>query len=176
MPQVSLAWLSAPAYQPGDAEADVLAGLLGQGDSSRLYRHLVYERGLAQEVGAGNYSAMLTGIFQVSAVARQGVDIGQLEQEIVAQLERIKETPPSEEELMRMRNQIKTRHVQNLQRLGSFSGRAETLNHYNQFKHDPGFLAEDLARYDQVTPQSVQQYAARILSLSACVVVVTVPK
>src|SRR5271170_3326765 len=41
LPQVSIAWLTPPAFQPGDAEAHLFVNVLGEGKSSRLYRKLV---------------------------------------------------------------------------------------------------------------------------------------
>ena len=50
LPRVSMAWLTPPAYKPGDAEADLLGDILGGGKASRLYRKLVYEQQIAQDV------------------------------------------------------------------------------------------------------------------------------
>lgn len=175
LPRIAKAWLSAAAYQPGDAEADVLAGILGMGESSRLYRRLVYDLQLAQDVDVSQESQMLTGIFTVTVTAKPGVDVAHLEAEIDGMLAQAMRTPPSQDEIQRVRNQLKTRLVGSLQRLGGFSGRADMLNRYNQYVRDPGYFAQDLARYDSVTPEKVQAIAA-LLNPSAAAVVVTVPK
>ena len=40
-----MAWVTAPVYTPGDAEADVAASVLGGGKTSRLYEALVHRTG-----------------------------------------------------------------------------------------------------------------------------------
>ena len=60
LPKVYMAWITPPFFKPGDAEADVTATILGGGRSSRLYKKLVYERQIAQNVTA----------YQVLALAR----------------------------------------------------------------------------------------------------------
>ena len=176
LPRLSMAWLSAPAYAPGDADADILAGVLGMGESSRLYRHLVYDLQLAQDVDVSQASQMLTGIFSITVTARPGVDVARLEQEVASQIKQLAQDGPTPEELGRVNNQYKTQRVRALQRVGGFGGKADMLNHYNQYVHDPGYLPQDMARYEQVTPQSVQALAATLLNPTASVVVVTVPQ
>ena len=48
LPEVSFAWLMPPAFQPGDADAEMLMAILGGGKASRLYRKLVYDKQIAQ--------------------------------------------------------------------------------------------------------------------------------
>jgi zinc protease len=176
LPRLSMAWLSAPAYEPGDAEADILAGVLGMGESSRLYRHLVYDLELAQDVEVAQSSQMLTGIFSITVTARPGVDVARLEREVAAQIALLATEGPTAEELTRVNNQAKTQRVRALQHIGGFGGKADMLNHYNQYVHDPGYLSQDMARYEQITAQSVQALAATLLQPTASVVVVTEPQ
>jgi zinc protease len=176
LPRLSMAWLSAPAYEPGDAEADILAGVLGMGESSRLYRHLVYDLELAQDVEVAQSSQMLTGIFSITVTARPGVDVARLEREVAAQIALLATDGPTAEELTRVNNQAKTQRVRALQHIGGFGGKADMLNHYNQYVHDPGYLSQDMARYEQITAQSVQALAATLLQPTASVVVVTEPQ
>ena len=48
-------------------------------------------------------------------------------------------------------------------RLGGFGGKADTLSWYEMETGDPGFLAQDLARYRAVTPEAVQAFANKYL-------------
>ncbi|MBK9574939.1 MAG: insulinase family protein [Rhodoferax sp.] len=70
LPRLSLAWHTPAQYQPGDAEMDVVANLLGGGKSSRLYKKLVYERQVAQSVTAAQDSMSLGSVFGIEVVAR----------------------------------------------------------------------------------------------------------
>ena len=69
-----------------------------------------------------------------------------------------------------------THIISQLQNVGSYSGKADMLNRYNQYLGDPGFLAKDMARYRQVTPEAVMQTANSILDSAKRAVVITVPK
>ncbi len=78
-------------------------------------------------------------------------------------------------EVERARNVIETRTVQGLETLGGFSGLANRLNSYNHFLGDPGYLAKDIQRYRDVTPESVKAFAGQELAPTARVVVQGVP-
>ena len=56
---------------------DLLADLLANGKTSRLYRTLVYERRIALDVSAYQSSRELGGFFLVAATAAPGHTAGQ---------------------------------------------------------------------------------------------------
>jgi zinc protease len=175
LPRVYMAWLTAPIYQPGDAEADLLAVLLGGGKSSRLYKDLVYDKKIAQDVTAQQYSLTLGSVFYIQATAKPGVTPAQLEQAIDAQLAKLRSEGPTQEELDRARNTIETGIVRGLERLGGFGGVADRLNRYNHYLGNPDYLAQDIGRYRAATPAALRDVAARTLTTSARVVIEGVP-
>ena len=59
-------------FADGDAEMDLLADLLGNGKTSRLYRTLVYERRIALDVSAFQNSRELGSFFLVVVTAAPG--------------------------------------------------------------------------------------------------------
>src|SRR5262245_32907341 len=63
LPRVYMAWLTPAFYAPGDADADIAATVLGGGKSSRLYKSLVYDKQIAQNVTAQQYSLTLGSVF-----------------------------------------------------------------------------------------------------------------
>ncbi len=62
-----------------------------------------------------------------------------------------------------------------MQRLGGFGGVADTLDAYNQYTGDPGFLPKDVAMTEAVTAKSVQAAAVKYLDKDSAVVVYCVP-
>ena len=52
LPRLYLVWVSPALYAPGDAELDVVASILAGGKNSRLYKRLVYDMQVAQNVVA----------------------------------------------------------------------------------------------------------------------------
>lgn len=172
LPRVYLAWLTSPIYKPGDAEADIAANALGGGKSSRLYKKLVYEKQLALDVDASQQSLTLASVFQIQATARPGVKPEALEQAINEEVERLRATGPTAEEMQRAKNLIETRTISGLEIL---NGVADLFNSYNHYLGTPDFLAEDIARYEHATPESVQLFAAHQLNTNQRVVVYAVP-
>ncbi len=176
LPRVQMGWLTPPYFAPGDADADLLAAILGHGRASRLYRRLVYELQLAQDVDAAQESLALASIFTVTVVGRPGVAPERLAQEVDAVLAELRTTPPTEREIERVRNTVLTGTLTTLQYLGGFGGVADRLNTYNHYLGDPGALARDLERYRAVTGATLLAFARDHLRADARAVVTTVPQ
>ena len=174
LPRVTMAWLSPAIYTPGDADADVVASTLGGGKSSRLYKALVYDKQIAQNVSAYQYSLMLTSVFIIEATARPGHTAEELEAALNAEVAAFQMSGPTQAEVERARNTAETQTVRGLERLGGFGGVADRLNDYNHYLGDPGYLRRDLGRYGQVTPDSAKAFSQR-LTKDARVVVYGVP-
>jgi len=175
LPKVYMAWVTDPIFQPGDAGEQVLARILGGGKSSRLYKSLVYEKQIAQDVTAYQYPLMLGSVFGIEATAKPGTTPEQLEAAIQEELDKIQKEAPSQAEVDRARNKIETQIVQRLETLGGFGGVADRLNMYNHFLKDPGYLPKDIARYNAITPAAVHRIAQAKLQKDARVVVYCVP-
>ncbi len=175
LPRVYMAWITDPIYKPGDAEADVLAQVLGGGKSSRLYKKLVYEKQIAQDASAYNQSLLLGSVFIVQVTAKPGVKPEDLEKAVNEELNDLRTNGPTPAEVERARNVIESQKIRRLEVLGGFGGVADVLNNYNQFLGNPGYLDEDLQRYEHVTPASAQKVAAEKLKDSERVVVYGVP-
>ena len=63
LPRLYLAWLTPPHLEPGDAALDVVADVLAGGKNSRLYKRLVYDLQIAQDVTALQDSQALSSSF-----------------------------------------------------------------------------------------------------------------
>jgi zinc protease len=173
LPKIIMAWHSPAHYAPGDAELDLFALALEHGKASRLYKALVYDHPLAQEVHADERSQELSSIFVIEAIGQPGVSLDALEKAIDAELARATAAPLSVEEVRRAQNQLETGFVA---RLESVAARASLLNQYQMSVGDPGFAQIDLARYAAATPASIQAVAAKVLDPRARVILRVVPK
>jgi zinc protease len=174
LPRLYLGWLTPPAFQPGDAELQVLAQILAGGKSSRLYKNLVYERQIAQEAAAAQNSNALTSTFVIDATARPGHDLAELQEAIDAELKALRDTGPSDAEIARAKNTIETAMLSAIEKLGG-NGLANQINEYNQYTGDPGYLPKDVERLRRVTSADVRRVAQRYLGRDARVVVLGVP-
>ncbi|ALK99845.1 peptidase M16 [Massilia sp. WF1] len=174
LPRVYMAWLTPPAYQPGDAELAVTAQILAGGKAGRLYKSLVYERQIAQDTSAAQNSNALTSTFVIDVTARPGIDAGELEAAIDAELKSLRDAGPSDQEVERARNTIETAMLTSIEKLGG-AGLANQVNQYNQYTGDPGYLPKDIARLRRVSAADVQRVARSYLQANARVVVAGVP-
>ena len=163
LPRLYLVWPSPPQFEAGEPAMEILAAILGDGKSSRLFRSLVYEKQIAQEVIVVQWSQEIAGQFQVVATAKPGHSTEELEAVIDEEVAKLRRAPPSQEEITRARNKLETFFVEQLQRIGGFGGRADALNRYNVFLGDPGWMEKDLERYLGVDASAVQQAANRYL-------------
>jgi zinc protease len=175
LPRVSMAWITTPVYQPGDADLDVTARILGGGKASRLYKSLVYDKKIAQSVTASQQSLLLGSVFQINGTAKPGHTVDEVEAAIWAEVERMAQTGPTEDELAAAKTGIYSDIVTSLEEIGGFNGIADRLNKYNQFHGDPGWLNKDLARYADVSADDVKKAAATQLARNKRVVVHAIP-
>jgi zinc protease len=172
LPRLTLAWLTPAIFQPGDADADLLASILGGGKTSRLYRRLVYDLQIAQDVSAEQESLMLGSIFMIEATARPGVSLERLEEAIDVELAALQEQGPTPAEAERARNGALASIVRSLETL---DGRANRLNTYVHYVKDPGYLPKDIARYTSATAGSIRALAAAALRRESRLVLQAVP-
>ena len=156
LPRLYLAWMTPRVYAPGDATLDVVSSVLTGGKNSRLYKRLVYEEQMAQDVSAFQSSSALGSSFLVIATARRGRTVEELQKAIDEELDRLRGAPPEERELQRAINQIEASFYRRMERVGGFSGKADQLNAYYFAGGGPDFFAEDLARYTSLTPSDVR--------------------
>ncbi|MPZ14380.1 MAG: insulinase family protein [Chloroflexi bacterium] len=158
-----LAWVGPQRFDPDEAPLEVLASILGEGRSSRLYRSLVYEKRVAREANARFGSMEVAGEFRLDATIVPGADVAEAEGALLAEIERLRIEPPTDEEIGRAVNRLEARHVRQLESIGGFGGRANLLNYFNVFAGDPGRLNSDFDRYLAVTPGDVQRVARTYL-------------
>jgi zinc protease len=175
LPRVYVSWITDPILTQGDAECDLIAKILGGGKSSRLYKSLVYEERIAQDIAAQQYSLALGSIFNIEATCKPGISPEKLEDAIRREIVQFQETGPTEGEIDRARNTFESAVIRGLETLGGFGGVADRLNLYNHTLGDPGYLEKDLERYSIATADSLRSAARSRLKREAGVVVCGIP-
>jgi zinc protease len=163
LPRLYLAWLTPPALSPPDAALDALAGILASGKNARLYKRLVYELQVAQDVSAYQDGGGLASTFNVVVTARTGHGLEEIRTLVDAELARLREESPSPREVARFVNQTEADVYDRLETIGGFGGKADRLNGYLFHAGDPDYFEEHLARYRALSPSDVRAVAQRFL-------------
>jgi zinc protease len=176
LPRIYLTWHSPATFAPGDAELDLAAHILAHGRASRLYRALVHDREIAQEVDAYQRSAQLSSVFCVLATARPGVSLATLEEGVRDELDRLARDGMGPGELERARNVVLTSFVDGLQTVGGFGGKADRLNLYTFLTGDPNHAEHDFARYANATESDVVTAVRSILTSANDAVLGVIPR
>jgi zinc protease len=174
LPRLYMSWHSATAFETGDAELDIAAHVLAHGKTGRLYRTLVYERQIAQDVHAFQRSGIMGSSFTIVSTARPGTELRDLEIAIREEIARLAAAGPADEELERAIRLTESAFVDELQTVGGFGGRADRLNLYAFHTGDAGFIGRDLRRYQEQSNDSVRTAVERWFGRQ-CVVLDIVP-
>ena len=173
LPRVYYTWHGVKSFSADDAALDALADIIAGGKSSRLYRTLVYEKQLAQDVRMSNQSQKLDGMIQLVVTAKPGVLPSDIDAEITRALATVIASGVTDRELTRVKNGMR---ASMLDGLANVSSKAFRLSYYNYFTGNPDYLAQDLARYDALTPAAVQRAARTYLAGTPRVVLTIVPE
>jgi len=174
LPRLDVAWLTPPAFTPGSYDVNVAMFVLGGAKASRLDEALVYKTQVAQSVTCAVDDEKLAGVANCSIVAKPGVKLEDLEATVWSEIAKLQTEGPTAEEVEAAKTTELSRKITGLQRLGGFGGVADTMDMYNQYTGDPGYLSKDLAAIEGVTVASAKSAAVKFFARDSAVVVYTV--
>lgn len=163
---------------PGQTEADayaidMLAQVLSQGESSRLYKRMVDEEQSAVAVIAFPFTLERAGILISLAIANQGVTLEQMEGSIMEEIERLKNEPIGEREFQKLQNQLESSFISSN---STMAGIAESLANYHVYYGDADLINTEIERYRALTPADLQRVAQKYLTKDNLVVLEYLPK
>ena len=163
LPRLYVVWPTPPAFSPAEAPLDTLAGVLANGKNSRLYKRLVYDLKAAQDVAAFQQPGGMASTFVIVVTARAGKDLGSVLKLVDEEIAKLQAEAPAEREVARFRNRTEASFYDGLESVGSFDGKADSLNRYFFYTGIPDYFGADLARYMAVKPADVRAAATRFL-------------
>lgn len=161
LPRRFMVWHSVPQYTADEPALDILSYILSTGRTSRLQSNIVYGKEMAQTIGAFNSTSEIGGMFQVMITARPGRSLDEIEKEVDAELERIKNTPPTADEMNRALTSIESQTIYGLQ---TVLGKGSQISTFAGYLGKPSYFQQDLDRYRRVTAADVQRVAKTYLT------------
>jgi zinc protease len=161
LPRLYETWHSVKLFHPDDAVLDVLADVLAGDKNSRLYKRLVFDMQVAQDVNAAQASLRRDGFFQITVTPKPGQTPSRMAALVAEEIGKIARDGVTARELARSLN---SRRASFLDQLASVLGKADQLASYDYNAGTPDYVQQDLARYERVTAADVQRAAASYLN------------
>jgi zinc protease len=157
--RLSLAWHIPELTHPDVPALDLLAGILGDGRSSRLYRRVREQAGLAFGVSAFSYTPGDPGLFGVDATVdpKKREDAQKLIQQII---DEVRQSGVTADELMKAKKMSLSHH---LDALTTMRGQASDLGSSWLLTRNLDFSRDYLTAVQKVTLEDIRRVAAKYL-------------
>ncbi|MEM7039982.1 MAG: pitrilysin family protein [Bacteroidota bacterium] len=155
-PNVHIVHHAPEATHKDNYALEMLSAILNDGNSSRLRKALIFDNPLATGVFAFNQGGLDPGLFEIYAIAGQGITPERLENAIVAELDKIKEEGVTEKELQKVKNQKLMEFYKDIE---TINGKANNLGTYEVFFGDYRKLFRAPKLYESVTAEDIQRVA-----------------
>ncbi len=172
LPAFHVEWHIPPNREPDHYALEMLSAVLGDGDSSRLYRSLVHEGEILSEVGVGTDDRRGPDLFSVFGLLQEGHTAEEARTQIYAAIADIGAHGVPAREMERVQNRIRAYFVVNVQ---SNLMRAEHLAEYELYYGDATLLRTELDRYMAVTSADIQRVAGQYFAATNRTVLDVVP-
>ncbi len=156
LPAVIEAYRMPALFTPDFYPLDLVSNILSRGQSSRLYRKLVYEDRVAiQAAGFGLFTEE-PNLFWALAVMNQGKTAAEGEKAMDAVLEQIKTQPVDSKELEKAKNQVIASFLLGRQ---TAQQKADAIGRYAVLGRDVNLINTDLDGYLKVTAADIERVA-----------------
>jgi zinc protease len=156
LPAVAVTWLGPKASDPNAPALKVLDAILSAGKSSRLYDSLVYDKQIAAEIYSNADLPAQPGNFMVGAVMASGHSIAEGEKALLAQVQALRDKPPTAAELDEAKNEL---IAGKLRERETIDGRGFALGYALRINGDAAKANTELADLKKVTAADVQRVA-----------------
>lgn len=156
-----LAWHTDKIYTNDDPTLDVLADILSGSKNSRLYKRLVFDEEISQDVSAFQFSGKFGGMFMIISTAKPGVSLDMIKKIIFDEIETVINHGVEDKELIKTKNGIKASYIYSMQSLDNI---ADRLNMYNFYLNEPNKFNFDLLRYNKINNKDVTDVCRKYLS------------
>ncbi|TDE18298.1 M16 family metallopeptidase [Dyadobacter psychrotolerans] len=157
-PNVLLAYHTPQTGHEDYYALDLFSSLLSSGNSSRLVKSLVMDTTIASRVFTFLGEGFDPNIFNIYAVAGNGISAPDLEKAIIAQIDNIVKSGVTENELQKVKNQKLMEFYHSLE---TINGKANSLGTYDVFFGDYKKMFDAPQAYQKVTTEDIKRVAAK---------------
>lgn len=163
LPAFWLGWKVPGRREPDYYALQILEKILAAGDSSRLYQRMVKGDQVAIKADAGFDERRGPSAFEAFIIYKPENSAEKVKEIFWSEIEKLKSTPVSSEELEKARNQILRNYFAgaSYNSLQRSLGRAELLAEYTSFFGDPKCLDEDIEAVMKVSSADIQRVAQK---------------
>ena len=168
LPAVVVAWHTVPYGHPDRAALTVLDGILSTGESSRMYRSMVYEAQIAAQASSIPDFAQQAGNLAAYSIMSDGHTAAEGEAAILAEIARFRDEPVTQAEL----DEAKTELVAGILRgREGIDAQAFDLGYALMMTGDASTADTEVARIQAVTAEDVMRVARQYLTPDRRIVV-----
>jgi zinc protease len=156
LPAVVVAYHITYDGNPDSYPLHIAGKVLSDGESSRIYKKLVYEQQLAVAAFGGPNLIEDPNVFYAVAIVQPGRTPDQAINALIAEFDRLKNEPISERELQRTKNQFARDYILNRE---SDQDKARVLSHAVVIHHDIKTADGEFDIFQSLTAADVQRVA-----------------
>ncbi len=173
LPAIALTYLTPSQKNADSAALRVAATILAQGESSRLYRSLIYEQQVAQSADATPDLREDASVFYFNVVLASGKKPEEGERALLAEIAKMQDAPVSAAELDKAKNQLVTNELRQRE---TSNGKALALGEAAVLLGDPNRVNTDLNQLQAVTAADVQRVMKKYFTAANRLVIYYLPK
>ena len=172
LPQIIIGYHVPTGNTPDNYAARVLGNVLGEGESSRLYEHLVKDEQLATSIQVQVDARRGPSMFYVMAMPRPGVKPEDLEKAIYEEIAAVAKDGITDQELAKARVQFRRDLIQRRQ---TDLQTAVAIGQFAVYFGDPDLINTSYDKFSAVTAAQVKEAAGKYLVAKDRAVVTTLP-
>jgi len=173
LPAVVITYHIPEAIHPDIYALQVAGNILSAGESSRLYRRMIYEKQMAVAAGGQTIALEDPGVFFFYSILQPGQKPEDAEKELLAAADKLRGEPVSDAELVKAKNQFISELVFGRQ---TAQDKADAIGNAKVILDDVTLVNRQVAEYQKVTAADVQRVARTYLTPENRTVVYMLPE
>jgi len=174
LPLLYMSWPTVHANHPDEAPLDVLTSIMGDGQTSLLYKNLE-KPGLTVQASSGHFCREISCSFTLFALANPArvQKLADMETVLRDSLDEFETRGVMDDDLTRVKAGIVSGMIYNLE---SVRGKVSQLAAYETYRDTPNGISDDIKRYENVTKADVMRVYNQYIKGQSAVIMSIVPK